>query len=72
VAQAPPLTQDAYFTPGSGINFGSAATINVGGPNASAALVQFDLSTLPAGASIAQATLSVFASGDAAAGTVNV
>ena len=67
-----PLTQDSYFTPGSGTNFGTATTINVGGPNANAALVQFDLSTLPSGVSIAQATLCIFTNKVGAGGTVNV
>ena len=72
LAQTAPLTQDTYITPGSALNFGSAGTINVGGPNASTALVQFDLSTVPAGVSVAQATLSIFANKVGAAGTVNV
>ncbi len=72
VAQITPLMQDSYFTPGNGLNFGSATTINVGGPNSSAALVQFDLSRLPSGVSVAQATLCVFVSKVGAAGTVNI
>jgi hypothetical protein len=36
--------------------------MNVGGPNDNAALVEFDLSSLNSGASIAHATLSVFVS----------
>jgi hypothetical protein len=45
--QSVPLTQDTYITPGNATNFGTAATMNVGGPGSSQALVQFDLSTLP-------------------------
>jgi hypothetical protein len=72
VAQIAPLSADTYVTPGSSVNFGTATTINVGGPNGSSALVQFDLSNLPAGVSIAQATLCVFAGKVGAPGTINV
>jgi hypothetical protein len=75
VAQTVPLTQDAYIVPANGINFGTASTINVGGPNSSAALVQFDLSALPSGttaASVAKATLTVFVNKVGAPGTVDI
>jgi hypothetical protein len=74
-AQVMPLTQDAYVVSGNGNNFGTAATINVGGPTSTAALVQFDLTALPAGvmsANIAKATLTLFVNKVGAAGTVNI
>ncbi len=75
MAQNVPLTQDSYVNPGSATNFGSASTMNVGGPNGARALAQFDLSALPAGttsAQIAKATLTLFLNKVAAAGTVNI
>jgi hypothetical protein len=74
-AQYAPLTQDSYVAPGNATNFGSAATVNVGGPNAAEALVQFDLTTLPAGttsANVAKATLTLFVSKVGAPGAVNI
>jgi hypothetical protein len=74
LAQSVPLTQDSYFIPGSGTNFGTATTINVGGPNATKALAQFDLSVLPAGTvstSIAKATLTLFVNKLGAGGAIN-
>ena len=73
--QTVPLTQDAYVTPLSGTNYGTATTINVGGPAGAEALVQFDLTALPAGingSNIAKATLTIFATKVTAGGTVNV
>jgi Collagen triple helix repeat (20 copies) len=75
VAQIVPLTQDAYTVQGSPINFGTAATVNVGGPNDSQGLVQFDLSTLPPGTAsgnVSRATLVLFVNKLGAAGNVNV
>jgi hypothetical protein len=74
-AQTLPLTQDTYVVPGTAINYGTATTINVGGPGASSALVQFDLSTLPAGvmaSNISKATLTLFVNKLGAAGSINV
>ena len=74
-AQTVPLTQDTYVVPGSGINYGTAATINVGGPSADTALVQFDLMALPSGivgSNVAKATLTLFVNKVGAAGTVNI
>ena len=76
-AQTVPLTQDTFVAtnPPTTINYGTAVTINVGGPNTDQALVQFDLSTLPAGttaANISKATLSLFVNKLGAAGTINV
>ncbi len=64
IAQTVPISQDSYVVtnPATAINYGSASTINVGGPAVAQALVQFDLTTLPAGtgaANIAKATLAL-------------
>ena len=51
------------MVPGNRSNYGAATTLNVGGASNDQALVQFDLSHLPAGTtagSIAKATLIVF------------
>jgi hypothetical protein len=75
IAQNVPLTQDSYVIPGNATNYGSATTMNVGGPNAAQALAQFDLSALPGGttsAQIAKATLTLFLNKVGAAGTVNI
>jgi Collagen triple helix repeat (20 copies) len=73
-AQSAPLVQDSYVVPGNASNYGSATTLNVGGASADQALVQFDLTQLPAGttgSSISKATLIMFVTKLAAAGTVN-
>jgi len=75
VAQTVPLTQDSYIVPGSPINYGTATTINVGGPSGDKALVQFDLSTLPSGitsSNVAKATLTLFVNKLGSPGTVNI
>lgn len=62
-AQNAPLTQDSYVIPGISANYGSAVTLDVGGPPGDAALVQFDLTQLPGGttsANISKATLTLF------------
>jgi hypothetical protein len=74
-AQSVPLTQDSSVIPGSGSNFGVLQTVNVGGASAFQGLVQFDLSTLPAGttsSNISKATLVLFVKAVNAAGTVNI
>lgn len=71
-AQTVPLAQDAYVIPGDASNRGSAPVLNVGGAGGAQALVQFDLSTLPQGATVVAATLVLFANKTAAAGAVNV
>ncbi len=74
LAQDAVLTQDSYVVPGNPVNFGSATTINVGGPTAAQGLVQFNLSTLPSGTTgsgIAKATLLLFVNKLGTAGTVN-
>ena len=74
VAQSAPLVQNSCVVPRNAINYGSTTTLNVGGPSASQALVQFDLTQLPAGTTasgIAKATLVLFVNKLTAAGTVN-
>jgi hypothetical protein len=70
-AQTLPVTQDSYVVPGGATNFGTAATLNVGGPTGTQGLVQFDLTALPAGA-VAKATLVLYVNKLGAAGTVSV
>ena len=75
MAQSAPLAQDSYVVPGSATNYGSATTMNVGGPNGAQALAQFDLTALPSGttsAQIAKATLTLFLNKLGAAGTMNI
>jgi hypothetical protein len=75
LAQTVPLTQDSYVVPGNGTNYGAAVTIDVGGTTNDEALVQFDLTTLPAGitgTNVAKATLTLFANKVGSAGTVNI
>src|SRR3984885_6230888 len=67
-------SQDAYFVPGNGSNFGTATTITVGS-SSSVGLVQFDLSQLPPGVTSAQiqkATLTLFLDHVNSAGTINI
>ena len=74
LAQTVPLTQDAYVVPLISTNFGTATTLQVGGDGAEA-LVQFDLTALPAaitGSNVAKATLTLFVNSVDVAGTVNV
>jgi hypothetical protein len=74
-AQSVPLTQDSYVLPGTAGNYGIQQTINLGGSNAFQGLVQFDLSTLPAGttaANVGKATLVLFAKTVTAGGTINI
>jgi hypothetical protein len=64
-AQVAPIVGDTYFAPGNASAFGTAITINVGGPTNYDGLVQFDLSGLPpgtTGASVRSASLRLFVS----------
>jgi len=77
IAQTVPLTQDSYAAtnPATGVNYGTATTVNVGGPGGDQALVQFDLTTLPMGttaANIGKATLILFVNKLGVAGTINI
>jgi hypothetical protein len=74
-AQTVPLTQDAWVIPGNAANFGNTTTLSVGGVNATSALAQFDLTTLPAGTiagNVSKAVLTLFVNKVNAAGTVNI
>ena len=60
--------------PSSATNYGTATTLQVGGDGAEA-LVQFDLTALPAaitGSNVAKATLTLFVDSIDNAGTVNI
>ena len=73
-AQTLTPAQDAYYIPGNGVNFGSAATITVGS-SSSVGLVQFDLSSLPAGvlaSQVQKATLTLFLDHVGSSGTISV
>ncbi|MBS1857945.1 MAG: collagen-like protein [Acidobacteria bacterium] len=70
-----PVAQDAFVSPGSASNYGALPNINVGGPSSFQGLVQFDLSTLPAGtsgSSVAKATLILYVNKVGAPGSVNI
>ncbi len=75
LAQTVPLTQDAYVVPANTTNFGTATTLHVGADGAEA-LVQFDLTALPAttttGSNVAKATLTLFVNTVDVAGMVNI
>ena len=74
LAQTVPLTQDAYVVPANPTNFGTATTLQVGA-DAAEALVQFDLTGLPAGitgSNVAKATLTLFVDSVSVAGTVKI
>src|ERR1700689_2920792 len=73
-AQTLAPSQDAYYVPTNGSNFGTATTITVGS-SSSVGLVQFDLTQLPAGVTsgqIQKATLTLFLDHVGLAGTINV
>src|ERR1700733_6933942 len=73
-AQTLAPSQDAYFVPGNGSNFGTATTITVGS-SSSVGLVQFDLTQLPAGvisAQIQKATLTLFVDKVNSPGSVSI
>jgi hypothetical protein len=73
-AQTLAPSQDAYVVPGNGSNFGTATTITAGS-SGSVGLVQFDLTQLPAGLTVAQiqhATLTLFLDHVNAGGSVNI
>src|SRR5580704_2513700 len=73
-AQTLAPSQDAYYVPGNGSNFGTATTVTVGS-SGSVGLVQFDLTQLPAGltsAQIQKATLTLFLDHVNSGGTINI
>src|SRR5690349_21846365 len=53
------LTGDTYVTPGSASNFGALPNIVVG-PSGAFGLVQFDLTSIPAGSNVTKAYLQIF------------
>src|SRR5580700_2183522 len=74
LAQTLAPSQDAYYVPANGSNFGTATTITVGS-SASVGVVKFDLTQLPAGVTAAQiqkATLTLFLDHVNSAGTINI
>jgi len=67
-------SQDAYFVPGNGLNFGTVPAVTVGS-SSSQGLVQFDLTQLPPGLTgnqVLKATLALYADHVSAPGSVNV
>src|ERR1700678_4114725 len=73
-AQTLAPSQDVYYVPVIGSNFGTATTITVGS-SGSVGLVQFDLTQLPPGLTAAQiqkATLTLFLDHVNSGGTINV
>jgi hypothetical protein len=73
-AQTLAPSQDVYYVPGNGSNFGTATTITVGSLG-SIGLVQFDLTQLPAGLTAAQiqkATLTLFLDHVNSGGSINI
>src|SRR5580704_10761325 len=73
-AQTLAPSQDAYYVPGNGSNFGTATTATVGSSGA-IGLVQFDLSQLPAGLTAGQiqkATLTLFLDHVNSGGSINI
>jgi hypothetical protein len=67
-------SQDAYAVPGNGTNFGASVNISAGSSN-SEGIVQFDLSSLPAGITASQvqrASLILYVNHVNTAGTVNI
>jgi hypothetical protein len=73
-AQTLAPSQDAYYVPNNGSNFGSGITVTVGS-SSSVGLVQFDLTQLPAGVTpgqIQKATLTMFLDHVNSGGTINI
>ncbi|HWG36243.1 MAG TPA: DNRLRE domain-containing protein [Terriglobales bacterium] len=67
-------SQDAYFVPGNGLNFGTVPTVTVGS-SSSQGLVQFDLTQLPSGLTgnqVLKATLALYADHVSVPGSVSV
>jgi hypothetical protein len=65
------LAGDAYVNPGDPLNYGGAPGINVGGAAAAKGLVQFDLTSLPAG-TVSWARLVVYVDTVNTPGTVDL
>ena len=72
-AETAPLVADAHINPGSGLNFGVAPALNLGGAGGSQALLRFDLGNVSgAGSALASATLRVYVNSVSVAGTVDL
>jgi hypothetical protein len=74
IAQTLAPSQDTYFVPNNGSNFGTATTVTVGS-SSSVGLVQFDLTQLPPGVTstqIQKATLTLFLDHVNAGGSINI
>ncbi len=75
LAQSVPLMQDSYVVPATTPNYGSVATLNVGGTSNAQGLAQFDLSSLSGIATpgmVAKATLILFVNKVTVAGSINI
>src|ERR1700683_994911 len=73
-AQTLAPSQDVYYVPGNGSNFGTATTITVGS-SGSIGMVQFDLTQLPAGLAAGQiqkATFTLFLGHVNSGGSINI
>ena len=72
LAQTLTPSQDTFYVPGNGTNYGTATTITVGS-SGSLGLVQFDLSTLGlTAAQVQKATLTLFLDHVNVGGAVNI
>ena len=74
-AQTLTPSADTFYVPGSATNYGPGTSFTVGGPSAAVGLVQFDLSSLPAGVTpdqIQKATLTLFLDHVGTSGTINI
>jgi hypothetical protein len=72
-AQTAPITGDTYINPGSGLVYGVAANINVGGAPGSQGLLQFDLGNFTAPAStVAWARLRMYVDKVTVGGAVDI
>jgi hypothetical protein len=73
--QTVPLVGDTFILPGSNTNYGSLASVSIGGVSGFQGLFQFDLSELPPGtvaANVASASLRLYVEKVGAAGAIDV
>ena len=71
-ADTVPLKADAYFNPGDANPYGALTTINIGGAPNAQGLVQFDVSSIPSGSTIAWARLRLYVSKVTTGGAVDL